>query len=130
MAITTGNSQTASINMTPMIDILLVLLIIFMAIAPATPVGLEATVPHPDSPAAQPRTETPVLLEIAGDGGLRVNAHEVSAGDLAAQLISVFERRGDKVLFVKAAGELEFSTIAAALDTAHGVNIERVVLVR
>jgi biopolymer transport protein ExbD len=72
--------------------------------------------------------ESPVVLELAGDGSYRLNSEGVVPLLLHDRLIAVFERRGERLLFVKAAAGLEFAVVAAAIDTAHGVNIDRVAL--
>jgi biopolymer transport protein ExbD len=130
MTINTGNGQPqAVINMTAMIDVLLVLLIIFMAIAPDQLTGLDAAVPQNSQNRANLVPENPVVLEIAADGSYQLNSQHVPQWSLHDRLTSVFERRAEHVLFfVKAADSVEYSAVAAVIDTAHGISIDRVAL--
>jgi biopolymer transport protein ExbD len=129
MAMSTGSGQIqAAINVTPMIDVLLVLLIIFMAIAPARPFGLDAAVPQNSPEETRQERNNPVVLEIAGDGSYLLDSQVIAQSRLRERLTAVFARRGERVLFVKAAAGLEFQVVADAIDTAHGVNIDRVAL--
>jgi biopolymer transport protein TolR len=129
MAMNSGTGQTqAVINMTPMIDILLVLLIIFMAISPMSPTGLNTAVARNSSSMPKPASDTPVVLDIANDGSYRLDNEAVSQPSLAGRLVAIFGRRGERVLFVKAAADLEFAVVARAIDTARGVNIDRMAL--
>jgi biopolymer transport protein ExbD len=100
--------------------VLLVLLIIFMAIAPVRPFGLDAAVPQNSAERARPEEGNPVVLEIVGDGSYLLNSQVVSHSTLRERLPAVFARRGERVLFVKAAAGLEFQVVADAIDTAHG----------
>jgi len=74
------------------------------------------------------RRKNPVVLEITADGSYRLNSQAVAAASLGDELSSVYSRRGDRVLFVKAAGDLEFAAVAGVLDIAHGANVEHVAL--
>lgn len=130
MAMNTGitHGPAAVINITPMIDILLVLLIVFMAIAPAKTMGLDALMPQPEQSGAQQAPENPVVLEIAADGSYRLNTTSIEAPALADRLTAIYSRRADRVLFVKADPQLEFHTVAEAIDTARGASVDRVAL--
>ncbi len=118
----------AQINVTPMIDVLLVLLIVFMSIAPVQSTGLDAIVPRTSSTERPVEHENPVVLAILNDGTLRLNAEMVLGVDLHQRLVELFRRRAERVLFVKAPGDLDFALVAAAIDTAHGANVDRVAL--
>jgi len=111
-----------------MIDVLLVLLIVFMAIAPVRSSGLDAAVPRNSAESPQSEQPNPVVLEIGGDGSYSVNSRIVAQSFLRARLIDVFARRGVRVLLVKAAPGLEFGVVADAIDIANGVNIDHIAL--
>jgi biopolymer transport protein TolR len=129
MTVSTDNDQVhAAINMTPMIDILLVLLIVFMSIAPVQSSGLNALVPRLSANQNQVERENPVVLAIENDGTLLLNAETVPGADLHRRLVDLFRSRAERVLFVKASAGLEFGVVAAAIDTARGANVDRVAL--
>lgn len=99
-----------------------------MAIAPVKSVGLDAALPTASSAVDQITPETPIILDIGAKGEYRLNSAAVEASLLRDRLVEIYRRRADRVLFVKADGKLEFATIAAAIDTAHGANVDRVAL--
>jgi biopolymer transport protein ExbD len=130
MAVNTvaNTGARAEINVTPMIDVLLVLLIIFMSIAPQQAVGLDALAPSSPVGSTPEPPDHPVVLEIAADGSYLLNTTHIAAAALADRLSAIYARRAQRVLFVKAAPDLEFQTVATALDIAHEAAIDRVAL--
>ncbi len=131
---TVENSQGSGrplgeVNVTPMIDILLVLLIIFMVISPVVPRGLSARLPQRFSN-LNPAPEAPVIVEIAkGRNGLpiyRINQQDVTAEQLGNRLNSIFSMRADKVVFIKGSENLDFSTIATVMDVAKAAGADRI----
>ena len=135
MAFSTGGGGLSSdINVTPMIDILLVLLIVFMAITPVTPHGLEALVPQPPKTNQPPKeNDTAIVLSILhGAGGqpaYRINETDVQKSDLAGRLQTIFSTRATKVMFIKGDKDLDFAPISNALDIAKGAGVDHVRLI-
>jgi biopolymer transport protein TolR len=123
MAMNSGDK--ANINVTPMIDVLLVLLIIFMLIGPPHSTGLPAESPQPASGNGNGRE---IVVSVAEDRSLKINADPVSWEELAPSLEKIFLRRAEKVLFVKGAPQADFADVASVLDVARSAGIERVAL--
>ncbi len=123
-----GGGPKADINMTPMIDVLLVLIIIFMVITPLTPKGLEALVPQPPPPGAQQNQsdQRTVVIVINADHSMLINAEPVTEDKLGPRLEEIFKTRAERVVFVKGDPNIEFAWVARAIDTAHGAGIDKV----
>ena len=127
MAVGGHGGAMSDINMTPMIDVLLVLIIIFMVITPLTPHGLEALIPQPPpKDAPPPDVDRTVVIIVNKDRSMMLNQEPITEARLADRLVEVFKTRAERVCFVKADPDLEFQYVAKAIDIAKGAQMDKV----
>ncbi len=130
MAVGTKGTSMSEPNIVPLIDVLLVLIIIFMAITPTTPTGMDTLVPQPPPKKQQPALNNKtVVVVVSADGKVMINQTPTAWNDLGSQLTDIFKIRADKTAFVKGDDNAEFAYVARAIDIMHGAGITNVGLI-
>ena len=134
MAMTTGSGGGAmgDINVTPMIDILLVLLIIFMVIVPVTPHGLDALVPQPpkDKQQQQQPNDRTIVVQVLYRPGqapsYKINETDVNHSELQAKLTDIYSNRAERVMFVKGDDDVDWRYVADVIDIGRSANVDHI----
>jgi biopolymer transport protein ExbD len=125
-----AGGNMSEINVTPMIDILLVLLIIFMVIVPVTPKGLDALVPQPPKTPLLPTPERTIVVQVFSRPGAlpayKINDFDVTHAELLSKLTEIYSNRAERVMFVKGDDNVSFSYIADVIDIGRTANVDHI----
>src|SRR5215813_3766414 len=120
-----ATSIRPDINVTPLIDILLVMLVIFLAAVTLTRQGIDSQLPRKARVIGKPQPDNQIMLEVAADRGLAVNRQAVTLAQLTPFLKDVYSQRSDKTIYVAAAGSLPYGAIIDVMDAIKGAGVQR-----
>jgi len=126
MAMNLGSSAgiKSDINVTPLVDVMLVLLIIMMIVAPLLQQGVDLRLPTATNSAVKPETQDQTVVAIKADGGLFINAVPVQSTDLRRRVEEIFETKTAKLLIIKADEDVEYRHVMDAMDELRASGVE------
>jgi biopolymer transport protein TolR len=119
----------SDINVTPLVDVMLVLLIIVMLIAPLLQQGVQLTLPAADNSLAKPDTQDQTTVYVDGNSRLYINAIELSEAELVQRLVTLLEAKSDKTVYLKGDRDAPYGAIMKMMDALRGAQIETVALI-
>jgi biopolymer transport protein TolR len=135
MAMTSNSGSrglSSDINVTPLIDVLLVLLIIFMVIVPMVPKGQGALLPKPHMDDTRSESDRAVVISVlhhaVDQAEYKINQDAISKNELPARLLEIYANRAERVMFVKGDDDVNFSEIAEVIDMGHNAGVDHVAL--
>jgi biopolymer transport protein ExbD/biopolymer transport protein TolR len=130
------DKAVSDINVTPLIDVLLVLLIIFMVIVPIAPHGLNTLIPQPpkDKSNPPPDNDRTIVVQVLGDGSgghvsYKINDDDFAKTALEAKLAEIFSTRSEKVMFVKGTKDVDYGKVAEVIDMGHQADVDNIGLI-
>jgi len=133
MAVGGGGGAMSDPNVTPLIDVLLVLIIIFMVITPLIPKGLDAAIPQPAPPGAPTpppdASSRTIVVSVDAQENIKINQDSVNKAELGAKLADIFKTRNEKSMFVNGDPSLTFQSVVDVIDIAKGAGVDKIGLV-
>ena len=119
----------SDINVTPLVDVMLVLLIIMMLITPMLNQGVAVILPKASNTVDKPTTQDNTVIAVSKDGTMYVNAKPVAEAEMAAKVTEALESKKEKVVFINADQEALYSSVMAAMDQLHQAGVEDIALI-